>query len=127
MKVVESERIVFCDCDDTLVMHHKSKETPEVRVINPFDKEYVKDNRTCLLYKNMPMIRLLKEEKQRGAYIIVWSRGGFAWAKAVVEALKLETYVDQVMSKPLTYMDDKDISEWLKDRVYIGPDVRYKR
>ena len=73
-----------------------------------------------------PMVRLLKEESHRGSHIVVWSRGGYEWATNVLKALCIEDYVDQVMSKPSAYFDDKDISEWLKYRVYLKPDTIYK-
>jgi hypothetical protein len=82
--------------------------------------------RKIILRKNLAMIRLLKEEYSRGAYTIVWSRGGHEWATAVILALGLKSYVSQIMSKPLVYLDDKDVSLWLKDRIYIGPDTKYK-
>lgn len=121
MIVLEKENIKPFDVDDTLVMHDREPcNSDTVMIVDPYSSFKV------FLAKNHPMIRLLKEEKARGGTIVVWSRGGYAWAKAVVEALELEPYVDLIMSKPMVYFDDKDVSEWLKDRVYIGPNTRYK-
>lgn len=118
MIVTKNERVIPCDIDDTLIMHDGA---PDVQVYDALE------NRMLSFRKNEAMIRLLKEEKARGAHIIVWSRGGYRWAASVVEALGLEKYVDQIYTKPLVYFDDKDASEWMKDRVYLGPDVKYKR
>lgn len=124
MKIVENERVIFCDVDDTLVMH-----ADDIEGLPNEEIAFITDavtRRTVKLRKNMPMIRLLQEENVRGAYTIVWSRGGFEWASAVIEACDLKPYVHQVMSKPLVYLDDKPVQEWLKDRVWLGPDTKYK-
>ena len=67
------------------------------------------------------------EEHHRKGFIIVWSRSGVEWATAVVRALGLDSYVHQVMSKPVVYFDDCPVDTWMKDRVYIKPDVHYKK
>lgn len=124
MQVLKNERIIFCDVDDTLVMHRTFDPNEEgvesVVVADPTSNHHL------LLEVNKNMVRLVKEEHGRGGTIIVWSRGGYAWAESVVHALKLESYVHTVMSKPPIYFDDKPVQEWLTDRVYIGPDINYK-
>lgn len=123
--IVKSERNVFFDVDDTLVMH----ENPNTNLLRLVDEVRVHDtveNRDIRVRKNRPMIRLLLEEHARGSYITVWSKGGFAWAASVIEALDLNAYVHVIMTKPTVYMDDKDVSEWLRDRVYLAPDSIYK-
>ncbi len=123
MRVIKSERIVMCDIDDTLVMHRDLTSGQKNSII---DVTCRATKQTFSLEKNKNMIRLLKEEKHRGATIIVWSRGGYEWAADVVTALGLEELVDTVLSKPLVYFDDKPVTQWLTDRVYIGPDENYK-
>jgi predicted phosphatase len=123
MKVIRNEYITMWDIDDTLVMHEKP--------INLNDEVIIKDpigmiGTEIRLRKNLPMIRLMKEEKARGSTIIVWSRGGYQWAENVIKALKLEGYVTLILSKPLAYFDDKPVEEWLKYRVYLSPDTKYK-
>jgi hypothetical protein len=76
---------------------------------------------------NENMIQLLKEEHHRGANVIVWSRGGWEWACAVIEALGIEPWVDEVYTKPIVYYDDTPVKKWLKDRVFIDHDQVYKR
>ena len=124
MQVVDNHNPVFFDVDDTLILSSKVQPALPgligVTVIDPITQNQ-------LFYRrNSPMIRLLEEEVAKGSFVVVWSRGGYEWAKAVVEALKLQDKVNMIMSKPMVYFDDKDVSEWLTYRVYIAPDVRYK-
>lgn len=125
MVTIKSEYVVMCDVDDTLVMHVKgdtySAMSEQVAVQDPIEP------RSIILRANLPMIRLLKEEHARGAYIVVWSKGGHQWARNVVEALGLQKHVALIMSKPVSYLDDKDVSEWMKNRVYLTPDTVYKK
>lgn len=123
MKVIFNEKIVPVDIDDTLVMHHDAESyEKQVIVEDPYH-----EGGKILLGVNEPMIKVLKDEKARGSFILVWSRGGYAWASTIIEALGLESYVDLIMTKPLVYLDDSEVSSWLKDRVYINPKVTYKK
>lgn len=123
--VIRNEYVVPIDVDGTLIIHGNQtklrKNKKHVKV-----KDRLSDSDILVLPHN-PNIRLLKEEKSRGAHIIVWSRGGFQWAENVIKALDLEKYVDTIVSKPLAYIDDLDVSEWLKYRVYLEPDTHYKK
>lgn len=124
MKVIDNERIIMCDCDDTLVMHRSFDPNADgvecVTIPDPISSQHIR------LEVNKNMVRLVKEEHTRGATIIIWSRGGFSWAEAVVKALGLESYVHIVMTKPSIYFDDMPVEKWLTDRVYVGPDAKYK-
>jgi hypothetical protein len=122
MKITKSEYTVFCDVDHCLIFP-TDPEVPgmKVPVYDAVTKKYL------TMIANESMIRLMKEEKHRGAHIKVWSRGGWEWAANVVRALDLVPYVDEVLSKPLAYMDDLEIGDWLKYRVYIPPTVPYKK
>ena len=108
------------DVDDTLVMHNLGDERDIVYIEDPYSGD------TIQMRPNRPMIRLLKEEHARGNPVIVWSRGGEQWAYAVVLALKLEDIVSMTMAKPHRYFDDRKVSDWMTDQIYIGPDTRYK-
>ncbi len=108
------------DIDGTLVVH-RSESLYSVNVLDPLT------GKTLVMGKNLAMIRLLKEEKHRGGFIVAWSRGGYEWATNVIQALELEEFVDIVMDKPLVYFDNEEVTNWMKDRVFIGPDVKYKR
>jgi HAD superfamily phosphatase (TIGR01681 family) len=124
MVVIKKEPTAFFDVDETLILSKVTWSNENERRVNIQDP-LNKDN-FIVMTAHEQMIRLLKEEKHRGSYIVVWSRGGNEWAANVLRALNLDKYVDLVMSKPMAYFDDKDISEWLPYRVYIPADVRYK-
>lgn len=123
MKIVKSERITPFDVDSCLIYPNApgTEDMPNTLIYDPVDQKYIE------LKYNPNMVRLLREEHERGSYIIVWSRSGWKWAKNAVIALGLEAYVNKVMSKPIVYFDDTEIQDWLKDRVYIEPSVVYKR
>lgn len=121
-KVIRNERVIPTDIDDTIVMHtwtpDQLKDT--VDIPDAITGGFIR------VLPNQAMIRLVKEEKARGAYVMAWSRGGYQWAADVILAVGLYDYVDIVLSKPLAYFDDKNVSEWMTDRVYIGPNTKYK-
>jgi predicted phosphatase len=122
MKTIRA-RPLPVDIDETLVMHHDPYSySSHIEVEDPEHS-----GQFIALGVNEPMVKILKDEKIRGAFVFVWSRSGSAWAEAVIKALNLEKYVDLVMTKPVTYLDDKDSSEWLKDRVYLHPKTTYKK
>lgn len=121
---VINKPVLPVDVDETLLMHDVSRWGDNIDTItmqDPFDAKT-----TIHLAVNRPMIKILKDEKAKGTFIIVWSRQGEAWAWAAVVALKLEKYVDMVSRKPNTYLDDKPSNKWMTDRVYVEPDVKYK-
>lgn len=123
MRVVRSSRVIPCDIDGTLIIHLRPSLIPlgeELDIYDPIENAWIR------VRKNLPMIRLLKEEHQRGSYIMAWSRGGHAWAESVLIALGLEHCVDLVIDKPLVYFDDVEVSDWLKDRVFLAPETVYK-
>lgn len=113
--VVDKESTIFFDVDDTLVMWgiKVKKKQKLVAITNPHDgsQEY--------LAPHAGHIKVLKDRKARGSYIVVWSSGGYAWAKAVIKALKLEKHVDLIMTKPHMYVDDKKASQFMGEHLYI--------
>lgn len=123
MITIKIEAIRPFDVDSTLVYPNApgTENMPTVDVLDPVSNEKI------LLRYNPNMARLLQEEHQRKSFVIVWSRSGWEWAHNCVVALGLEEYVDQVMSKPTAYFDDSPVEQWLKDRVFIEPNVVYKR
>lgn len=123
MKIINNELVTFHDVDDTLVMSEplpKKKGKKYVNVFDPITNGYV------IMRVHEPNVRLLKEEKHRGSFVIVWSKGGYEWASNVLIALELERYVDLVLTKPHAYFDDKPIDSWLTNRIYLDPDTIYK-
>jgi len=107
------EHVIVVDCDDTLVMWNNFESVGDVYITDPYDDTQV------LLKKHKKHIKLVKDHFERGYYVVVWSAGGFLWAKAVVEALELGPYVHHIMAKPLKFIDDLQASEILGTRVYL--------
>lgn len=125
MQVIRNERTVFCDVDETLVMHDlvrygQNAGSTTVVVLDPYT------NSTVYLIVNEPMERLFREELKRGATVFVWSRNGYQWAEAVLTAMRLDLDSVFVLSKPYSYFDDIPIEKWLTNRVYLKPDEAYK-
>ncbi len=121
MTIIKSEDTVFFDVDGTLIVGpDEDTAGPIFKVKDTVTKGYV------TVRAHSAMIRLLREARQRGSHITVWSRGGWEWARNVVMALDIVDEVDHVMSKPLAYFDDVDVKEWLPYRVYLKPGTRYK-
>lgn len=105
---------MFIDVDDTLVLW---------RPVRPDDWTICLPN-----YGDVAVheghVNSLKQHHARGHTVVVWSQGGAAWARSVVEALGLEDYVDLVMSKPRWFYDDKPSNYFMPevDRVYLAED-----
>jgi len=57
-------------------------------------------------------IEELKNHHARGHVVVVWSAGGYTWAKEVVDFLGLASYVDLIACKPDWWYDD-----WNSDKV----------
>lgn len=106
MEVLENDNVVCFDVDETLVIWN----WPQSLV----DKTFVFDNFGAAerLLPHDKHIKLMKDFKVRGHKVIVWSQGGYAWAREVVKKLELESYVDFVMAKPKWLIDDVSPSGW---------------
>lgn len=121
--VVEKESTIFIDCDDTLVMWGIKPKKGEklIQITNPNTGEQ------NYLAPHLGHIKVLKDRKARGSFIVVWSAGGYKWAKAVVNALELKSHVDIVMTKPHMYIDDKKAEEFMGEHLYIPFNSGYGR
>lgn len=113
MKVLENELTVYFDCDDTLIMWGKESSPNVMDFICPYTDKIER------LVPHSTHIQILKQQKGRGYHVVVWSAGGWAWAKRVVETLGIEDYVDEVRSKPTKFFDDLPAQEVLGSRVYV--------
>lgn len=113
MKVIENDNCVYFDCDDTLVMWDNKHKT---------ESNTIDFNCYGMTYKLVPHkvhIQYLKDSKTKNKNtIVVWSAGGWEWAKEVVEKLGIEQYVDAVMAKPIRYVDDLHCSEFMGQLIY---------
>lgn len=124
MNIHKNENVTPFDVDGTLIVSYteeSAKHGRKVQVWDAITEKYI----TVVAHE--PNIRLLMEEHHRGSLVIVWSRGGYQWAANVIKALDLVDYVSDVYTKPLAYFDDLPIEAWLKYRVYLEPETRYKR
>lgn len=99
---VPNNKTAYFDVDDTLLMWNIPEGTPENELVGvSYVPEFIEYG-----LPNKHNIDLLKKMKRRGHSVVVWSAGGSDWAEAVVQALRLEKYVDAVMPKPDYYIDD---------------------
>ncbi len=120
MTTITNENIRPFDIDGCLIVNTATS----LKTVLVWDKVEDKHIRVGI---NEAMVRLLKEEHSRGSYVIAWSRSGYDWARAVILALNLDTYVSLVLSKPTVYFDNEPVQDWMKDRVFIAPNVEYKK
>lgn len=117
MLTIHNEQVYCFDVDDTLVMwddQYADRALGRVRIVDPYD------GATVYLKPHARHIKLLKQMHGRGRQIIVWSQGGAAWARAVIEALGLSEYVHICMTKPAGYVDDLPAQAWLPNRIYLS-------
>jgi phosphoserine phosphatase len=115
MNTIENDNVVCFDVDDTLVMW--SIPTERAHEAITFDNfGYATE-----LLPHLKHVELLKQFKVRGHYVVVWSQGGYQWAREVVKTLGIEKYVDSVMTKPKWIVDDLPPGAWLT-RSYMDLD-----
>lgn len=111
---IKSDNVAYFDVDDTLIMWeyppNREDEVIEVHIENtPFYGRGVPHKKH---------IDMIKRHKAWGNGVVVWSKSGWEWAKAVIEKLELTEYVDAVMSKPNYYYDDKPCCKILGEHRY---------
>lgn len=121
-KKLFNDPTVFFDVDETLVLWGKDygkSNDPEAKIFHLYGSDY----RLVPHYKH---VDLLKDFKQQGYKIIVWSAAGENWAKEVVNKLNLEKYVDHCLSKPEYFVDDKLPQDFLhlQCRIYYPPEEK---
>lgn len=125
MKIIESEQVICCDVDETLISWDTTMYNP---VASALPLIIVKDpytNKELYLRPHNPHIYLLKARLERGATVILWSAGGYKWAEAVAKALSLTHERIIYMSKPIAYIDDKPANSWMGEHIYIPIDSKY--
>lgn len=122
MIVTDSEQILFCDIDDTLIMHDTQKynNLPKVIVLDP----YLNVLRELSIHA--PHVLLLRERAARGAHIKAMSAGGYKWAEAVINALGLQDCVAECLSKPVAIIDDLPVEAALGKTMYLDPNSKWK-
>lgn len=107
MLKLPDKNTVFFDVDGTLVLWETDC-TPELLEAEGihFDRQVQKNIIKEMMVPHRVHIELLKEFKQKGKVVVVWSQGGSDWAETVVKTLGLEEFVDLVVSKPHWWVDD---------------------
>lgn len=96
--IIPGDNILYSDVDDTLAMWQShATYTPHrehLEIINRFSK--------------------------RGLPIVVWSAGGYKWARQIVDEYKLNRKVSAIMAKPQWFMDDLRAEEFMPEvnRIY---------
>lgn len=110
MQVIDGENTAAFDVDETLFMHAS---LGSITIVNPYSYNEIHG---CPHYDH---IELLKQYRGRGLKIVIWSAAGVLWALEVVKALKLEDYVDVVMTKPTKFIDDHTPNEVFPCQVYL--------
>lgn len=119
---ITDKPIVYCDCDDTLVMWN-SQDVPADEIESGFI--LVEDyTGPVAVYPHKKHIEMLRHFNARGHTVVVWSAGGSDWAEAVVKALHLEDIVDIVLPKPYWWIDDLPANLVLSEATRIWKDPK---
>jgi FMN phosphatase YigB (HAD superfamily) len=93
--------VIYFDVDDTLVRSAGTKRIPIPAAI--------------------ASVRNLKES---GARLYLWSTGGAEYARATAQELKIEDCFEGFLPKPTAIVDDQHYTEWRDLRhFYPGQDV----
>lgn len=90
--VLESDKTLYVDVDDTLVIWDHMHATYAPHKVH---------------------LAKIEEFLARGQAVVIWSAGGYAWAKRVTEELGLFGRVSAVLCKPVWWMDDLTADEVL--------------
>lgn len=115
MQVIDSERVVMVDTDDTVCLWDLSEYPDKDRVIlNCFGSK-------AELVPHEKNINTLRKFHKLGYTIIMWSATGAKWAACVAKAVGIEDIVTLVISKPRYYFDDIDCKEWMGPRLWRNP------
>jgi hypothetical protein len=120
-QVNKSEQVICCDIDDTIVLWNPEAPGDKIEIPCPHSLHGHFDLKT-----HEPHIRLVKERLARGAVMIVWSAGGWAWADSVFEALGIDHENIHIYSKPYAYIDDSECQNWMGDRIYLPADSHWR-
>lgn len=112
---IAGQKTLYVDVDDTLAMGDLSKFPPEEQVLIGYT------NGPIAVVPNQKNINLLTLFWKLGYTIIVWSQTGSDWAREVVIAFGLKDLVSVCLTKPMFYMDDKDVSKWIGPRRWRDP------
>ena len=120
MQVIKSNRIVYFDVDDTLILW----DWKELGIEDVAGLVAVVDENSGVAEYGLPHhrhIHLMRQFKARGHTVVVWSQGGWNWAERAVKALGIENLVDVIIDKPNWYVDDLHANAYMERPVYLDP------
>ena len=110
----DNERLLYVDCDDTLVLwdlsSYPDKPRLELDCWGPVE-----------LVKHDKNINLVRKFAKLGYGIVVWSQTGAEWAQRVSEAVGISDIVTLYLTKPRYYLDDLPCQAWMGERLYRDP------
>jgi len=108
--IIQTEMVVAVDIDNTLI-----RRNPLGTIKLPYGSS-IQNFEPIVEH-----IELVKSYSQRGFFVILWSHGGFQHAQMTMNALKLDRYVNLVMTKPSKHIDDKEsVEDIVGTRVFIS-------
>lgn len=119
MKTIESEQLIGCDIDETLILWGPATSVKTVAFVDPYDGE------TKIVGVHEANVKVLVNHLARGSVVFVWSRSGYKWAKAALEALGIDHDNIYVSSKPIGYIDDKPCEQWMGEQIYLPVDSKW--
>ena len=111
---VKSDKMIYVDCDDTLVMWDLSK-YPDLRTVE------LSCYGPVTLRVNDKNVNLVKKLAKLGYSIVVWSQTGWEWAEAVSKAVGIAEHSVLYLTKPRYHLDDLPSSAWCGDRLWRDP------
>jgi len=122
---LNKERVVYLDCDDSAILWSPENYPHEESELVYHEDQYGK----WAFLPHKKNVEFVKNLKRQGYGVVVWSAAGADWAEKVVKMLKLEGYVDVILSKPELAVDDLlDAKRIIKSIVWIDPVTgEYKR
>ena len=118
MEFYNFNKVAAFDVDDTLILYDYETHAGDERITIEFTNGILKHFETVGIHKKH--LNFLKKcGIDSNTTVIVWSMQGGDWAKAVVEALGIEEYVDICMGKPTVLIDDLPLEQALGRRIYL--------
>lgn len=117
-KTITCNDLIAVDIDETLVFMVKEDQEHDFVLQDPYEVLG-----TLYLKKHNPNINCVKRGYARGLRYFAWSMAGALWAEVVLKALGIYDMMEVVMTKPIRYIDDKPVSEWMTDRTCLEPDM----
>ena len=128
MFVLDSDMTVWADVDDTLIGWGKPPEGYKGPLLPITVKYGDSPEMTETHWVIQENIEALQAHDARNHRIVLWSQGGWEWAKVVAEALTKEfgIRIAMVCSKPTWIYDDLPVQVWMPKRLWgkKKPDVQ---